>query len=244
MGLLEVRNVSLSLDGQGILHDLSLTVERGAIHALVGPNGAGKTTLAYAVMGLPDYTPDCGDIVFDGERINDLCVDERARRGLSLAWQEPARFEGLKVRDFLQAGRARKPDRLLREALQKVALEPGEYMDRAVDESLSGGERKRIELASILVMQPKLMITDEPDSGIDVEALRRMFELFDALRAEETTLLLVTHSSEVMAHADSATLMCCGRKVEEGPAEEIRRYFVDRCVPCPFHDVTKRDGEG
>jgi Fe-S cluster assembly ATP-binding protein len=227
-----------------VLNRLNLRVEEGAVHALVGPNGAGKSSLAYAIMGLPGYQPDEGEIVFDGERLNGLSVTERARRGLSLAWQEPARFEGLTVRRFMMAAAADKSEHAVRDALQRVALDPDRYMDRAVDEGLSGGERKRIELASIVVMKPRLMITDEPDSGIDVEALTHMFELLDALREEETTVLLVTHSSEVMTHADTATLVCCGRNVEEGPARKIRSYFVDQCIPCPVHDPGLRHAEG
>jgi len=243
MTFLKVTDLHLSLDGEPILDGLSMDVERGAVHALVGPNGAGKSTLAYTLMGLAGYFPDSGSIVFDGRPITDLPVHERARIGLSLAWQEPARFEGLQVRDFLLAGAAEKDEDFLREALQKVALDPDRYLDRALDESLSGGERKRIELASILVMKPRLLIADEPDSGIDVEALRHMFELFDSLRGNETTVLLVTHSREVMDHADMATLVCCGRTVDQGPAERIRRYFGDRCIPCPVCDRKRRVSE-
>ncbi len=243
MALLEVRDLRLAVGGKRILHGVSLSVEQRAVHALVGPNGAGKSTLAYAIMGLPGYAPDGGDILLDGKSLNGLAVDQRARLGVSLAWQEPARFEGLKVRDFLLAGAAHKDEDALRDALRRMALDPGLYLDRMVDTSLSGGERKRIELASILVMKPKLVIADEPDSGIDVEALRHMFELFDRLRSEDVTVLLVTHSADVMAHADTATLVCCGRTVEEGPAEQIRSYFVDQCLPCPFHDPSMRPDE-
>lgn len=237
MALLEVRDLSVALDGRRILNNVCLSVEQGAVHALVGPNGAGKSTLAYTLMGLPAYVPQTGEIVFGGERIDGLSVDERARRGLSLAWQEPARFEGLTVRRFLSAGAAGGDEALLRHALHQVALDPATYLDRFVDESLSGGERKRVELASILVMRPRLLVADEPDSGIDVEALRRMFDLFDTLREQKATVLLVTHSSEVLKHADHATLICCGRTIEAGPAEEIQHYFEDRCIPCPFHDA-------
>ena len=240
MALLEVRDLSLTLDGQQILRGLTLTVRRGEVHALVGPNGAGKSSLAYALMGLSGYEPDAGTLSFDGRPLDGLSVHERARAGLSLAWQEPARFEGLSVRDFLGAGAADRGEEALREALEKVALEPAAYLDRLVDKGLSGGERKRIELASILVMKPRMIVADEPDSGIDVDALSRMFALFDSLRAEGTTVLLVTHSAEVMKHADRATLMCCGQTVEEGPAPRIRRYFEDRCIPCPYHDPRER----
>lgn len=240
MALLEVRDVSLAIGGSRILQDLSLQVEPGVIHALVGPNGAGKSTLAYALMGLAGYEPQSGEIILAGTRLNGLGVADRARMGLSLAWQEPARFEGLTVRAFLTAGAADAREVELRGALGKVALNPDDYMDRMVDSSLSGGERKRIELASILVMRPRLLVADEPDSGIDVEALKHMLELFDSLRSANTTVLLVTHSTEVMKHADRATLICCGKTVEEGPAERIRNYFVNNCVPCPYHSPEER----
>ncbi len=241
MPLLEVRDLRLALDGQPILSGLSMSVREGTVHALVGPNGAGKSTLAYALMGLPGYSPQGGEIVFAGRRLDGVPVDERARLGLSLAWQEPARFEGLTVRQFLLAGARRGDEASLREALRKVALAPDLYLDRFVDEGLSGGERKRVELASIVVMEPRLLIADEPDSGIDVEALGHMFELFDSLRAGRATVLLVTHSAEVMKHADTATLVCCGRTIEEGPAARIGRYFTSRCIPCPHHDPIRAD---
>ena len=241
MALLEVSGLKLKLDGTDVLRGADLRVESGAVHAVVGPNGAGKTTLAYCIMGLNGYQPQDGDIVFDGERINNLSVEERARRGLSLAWQEPARYEGLSVRSFLSAGAVDDSEERLAEALRKVALEPMDYLDRAVDESLSGGERKRIELASIEVMEPKLMITDEPDSGIDVEALRHIFELLDDVRNRGTTVLLVTHSREVLSHADTATLICHGLNVDEGPAERIQQYFEEECIPCPVHDPEMRE---
>ena len=236
MALLEVRDLKLSVDGRPILRGVSLKVRKGAIHALVGPNGAGKSSLAYAIMGLSGYAPQEGDIFFEGQRINDLPVERRARLGLSLAWQEPARFEGLTVRSFLSAGAVDKGEDALQEALRRVALDPTEYMDRALDSTLSGGERKRIELAAILTMQPTLMITDEPDSGIDIEALRHIFDLLDAMRQDKTTVLLVTHSREVMAHADTATLICHGMNVAEGPAAEIKQYFESKCIPCPVHN--------
>lgn len=241
MSLLQVKDLAVEVDGNKIIRSLDMTVQAGTVHALVGPNGAGKSTLSYALMGLHGYSPSRGEIIFDGERINDLPVHERARRGLSLAWQEPARFEGLSVRRFLSAGAAEPGEGILHEALQRVALRPERYLDRMVDKGLSGGERKRIELASIVTMRPKLIVADEPDSGIDVSALEHMLTLFEWLCGNGTTVLMVTHSSEVMAHADTATLVCCGCTVEEGPASRIRRYFTDNCLPCPNRDAHEKE---
>ena len=241
MALLDIDNLAVHVEGTEILRSLSMHVEEGTVHALVGPNGAGKSTTLYTLMGLHGYKAARGDILLDGDRINDLPIHERARRGLSLAWQEPARFEGLTVRQFLAAGAAEEGEGVLKEALEHVALDPARYLDRMVDESLSGGERKRIELASIVTMRPRLMVADEPDSGIDVAALEHMLRLFEWLCGNGTTVLMVTHSSEVMAHANTATLVCCGRTVEEGPASRIRRYFVDNCLPCPNHDAHEKE---
>ena len=242
MALLEVSDLQYSVGDTQILRGLNLRVEQGTVHAVVGPNGAGKTTLAYTIMGLPGYEPDGGRIVFDGEDVGRLPVTERARRGMTLAWQEPARFEGVTVRDFLAVGAPQKDEGLFRRALQSVALDPERYLDRNVDEALSGGERKRIEVASIVVMAPKLMILDEPDSGIDVEALSAIFDLLDTGGRNGSTVLMVTHSREVLAHSDSATLVCCGKDVEAGPSEEVSRYFARQCIPCEIHNPDLVEG--
>ena len=235
MKLLEVQDLSLSMGETPILTDVSLSVDEGIIHCVVGPNGAGKTTLAYSVMGLPGYAPEKGHVRFDGRDITGLGVDERARLGLTLAWQEPARFEGLSVRNFLLAGARQKSETGVRAALDRVALDPDSYLQRAVDKSLSGGERKRIELASILTMEPRLVIMDEPDSGIDIAALEKIFELLDELKNQGTAVMLVTHSPAVLARADEATLICCGRVVERAGADQVGDYFLNRCMPCPSH---------
>jgi len=236
MLLLEVKDLRLSVEETDILRGINLHVQQGSVHAVVGPNGAGKTTLANAIMGLPGALPQSGNILFEGHDITALPTHERARLGISLAWQEPARFEGIQVRDFLAIGAADKSERRLREALESVALDPDRYLDRAVDASLSGGERKRIEVASIVTMKPKLMILDEPDSGIDVEALSAIFDLLRTMKQKGTTVLLVTHSREVLSQADTATLVCFGKDVDEGPSERIEEYFTRRCVPCDVHN--------
>ena len=236
MSLLEVKDLRYTAGDTQILRGMNLHVDKGSIHAVVGPNGAGKSTLAYSIMGLPDYTPDAGSIVFDGKQIDDLSPNERARRGISLAWQEPARFEGISVRDFLSIGTPDADEEHLREAIESVALDPDSYLDRYVNEDLSGGERKRIEVASLVAMDPKLMILDEPDSGIDVEALNAIFDLLSNLQDSGTTVMLVTHSDEVLAQANRATLMCCGKSVDEGDSDEIARYFEQRCIPCDIHN--------
>jgi Fe-S cluster assembly ATP-binding protein len=232
MGVLELKNVSLTLGGKQVLNDLTVDFWEGHVHALVGPNGAGKSTLASTIMGLPGYTDIAGDILLDGERINHLTVDERARRGITLSWQEPARFEGLRVDRFILAGAKDKSTDTARRALLRVGLDPDKYMKRAIDRTLSGGERKRIELASILSMEPRIVLMDEPDSGIDVEALNRIFDALADFKERGATVIMITHSQEVLKHAEHAFLMCCGSVLDKGAVGRIDHYFADHCVPC------------
>ncbi len=246
MGVLELKNVSLTLGGKRVLSDLTVDFWDGHIHALVGPNGAGKSTLANTIMGLPGYTDITGDILLDGERINDLTVDERARRGITLSWQEPARFEGLRVDRFVLAGAKDKSTETARHVLERVGLDPDRYLKRAVDRTLSGGERKRVELASILSMEPRIVLMDEPDSGIDVEALNRIFDALADFKDRGATVIMITHSQEVLKHAEHAFLMCCGSILDKGAVGRIDDYFGDHCMPCdhanqPDEDELKGD---
>ncbi|MFO7870599.1 MAG: ABC transporter ATP-binding protein [Kiritimatiellia bacterium] len=232
MGILELKDVTLDLGGKRVLDHLSLDFREGHIHALVGPNGAGKSTTANVIVGLAGYREYQGDILLDGESIKEMTVDERARHGITLAWQEPARFEGLSVRAFLNASAKNKSDDQLREVLDMVGLNPDGYLGRALDKTLSGGERKRVEMASILAMEPRLVLMDEPDSGIDVEALEHIFDNLTKLKAKGTTVILITHSLAVLQHAEHAFLMCCGRLLDEGAVKQIAPYFENKCIPC------------
>jgi Fe-S cluster assembly ATP-binding protein len=235
--ILETIDVVLDLSERRIIDHLSIQIQKGSIHAIVGPNGAGKSTLANTIMGLSGYTEFDGDILFDGKSLKGLSIDERARRGVTMAWQEPARYEGLPVESFIGAGAGDRFGTKIEEALEQVGLSPKEYMERAVDRTLSGGERKRIELASILAMDPALVIMDEPDSGIDVDALTKIFEAIENLKEKGATVLLITHSSTVLAQADEASLICCGRVIEKGPIDEIIPYFGEKCMPCDHKNV-------
>ncbi len=232
MSVLETKDLSLQIAGRKVLDKLNLAFSDGCIHALIGPNGAGKTTFASCLMGLSGYVHDHGDILFDGESLTGLPVHERARRGMTMAWQEPARFEGMSVKQFISAGASDRKADSVDEVLEKVGLAPRQYIHRAMDRGLSGGERKRIELASILAMHPRVVLMDEPDSGIDVEALERIFAVLQSLREQGVTVILITHSLQVLKHAEHAFLVCCGRLVDEGKAAEVAEYFQGKCIPC------------
>lgn len=241
MGVLELRDVSLDLGGKPILNGLTVDFWEGHIHALIGPNGAGKSTLANAIMGLPDYRHLTGDILLDGVSITDLSVDERARRGITLSWQEPARFEGLKVDKFILAGAKEKSADTVRRVLERVGLDYEKYAERSVDKTLSGGERKRIELASILAMEPRVVLMDEPDSGIDVEALTRIFDALDDFKERGATVIMITHSQEVLKHAEHAFLLCDGRVVGKGDVDRIDDFYAEKCVSCDHENVPDED---
>lgn len=243
MAILELHDVTLELGGKRILNGLSAEFWEGRVHALIGPNGAGKSTLAGTIMGLPDYTDHGGDIVFDGSSLRGVPLDERARRGITLAWQEPARFEGLRMDRFVAAGAKVKTREKVADVLSRVGLEPGRYLARKVDKTLSGGERKRVELASILAMEPRLVLMDEPDSGIDVDALQRIFDVLADFRAMGTTVIMITHSMTVLEHAEHAFLLCNGRILDKGKVEKIRGYFADHCIPCDHENVPGPDEE-
>jgi len=234
MAMLEVRGVSFQAHGRRILEGLDLTVVEREIHALVGANGTGKSTLAFVIMGCEGYAPTSGEIVFAGRVINGLLLHERARLGITLAWQEPARFEGIALRDYVTAGGGSiDPGACLR----RVGLAPDEYLDRMADRTLSGGERKRLELAAVLALRPRLAILDEPASGIDLLSMGAIVEVIRAFKEQGGSVLLITHQEEVARIADTASQLCDGRIVATGsPADVIARYTGRR--------GGRRDGEG
>ncbi len=229
--ILQVENLSLRRDGHDVLRRLNLTVQAGEVHALLGLNGSGKSSLAYTLMGCAGYTPDSGRILFDGHDITALGLTERARVGLTLAWQEPARFEGLPVAAYVQLGARQASRDRIREALEAVALPPAVYARRVVDQALSGGERTRVELAAVFAMHPRLAILDEPDSGIDALSLADIGTLIRRMANEGTTVLLITHRDEMALAADRASLMCQGTVIWSGAPAEAQQYYGTRCRP-------------
>lgn len=240
--LLEVKDLSLSLNGKSILKNIKMNIWEGYVHAIVGPNGAGKSTLASAIMGLDGYRNFTGHIYFKGKDISQLSIDERAQMGMTFGWQEPARYEGLLIKDFLKAAAKDKKDHILFEQLDRVGLDPDDYANRAVDKTLSGGERKKVELASILVMDPDLVLLDEPDSGIDVETLDKMFEVIKEQKKKRRTIVLITHSLAVLRQADHAFMFCNGEILQKAEAKKIIPYFKNKCIPCKHKNIPDYKG--
>lgn len=229
--MLRVEDLSLRRGGREILRHLNLAVCAGEVHALLGLNGSGKSSLAYTLMGCAGYVPNGGRILFDGRDITSLGITERARSGITLAWQEPARFEGLPVAAYVQLGARDAHRERIRDALEAVALPPNVYGRRVVDQTLSGGERKRVELAAVFAMRPRLAILDEPDSGIDALSLADIGALIRRMAIEGTTVLLITHRDEMALAADRASLMCQGAVVWSGAPAEAQQYYGTRCRP-------------
>jgi Fe-S cluster assembly ATP-binding protein len=228
--LLDIRGLSLHLGDREVLSGIDPRLSPGEVHALLGSNGTGKSTLAYALMGSEGYHPQRGDILFRGRSVLDLPMRERARLGITVAWQEPARIEGLSVPEYLLLGnRAVDPAA----CLERVALEPSAYLTRSLDKTLSGGKRRRIELAAVLAMAPHLAILDEPTAGIDLLSLEKAVGVIRGMASEGRSVLLITHEERVAAMADSASQLCGGRIVGRGEVDKVLASCTGRsCLRC------------
>lgn len=228
--LLDIRDLTFAAGNQKILDRLELAIHPREIHALLGANGSGKTTLAYLLMGCEGYVPMAGTVLFTGTDLLRLKMHERAKLGLTLAWQEPARFEGITIREYLRLGH---PELTPESLLLQVGLDPERYLSRRVDKALSGGERHRIELASVLCMKPRLAILDEPAAGIDMLSISHIITVIRTLKENGGAVLLITHQEEVAAIADSASQLCNGRIIFSGdPALVIEHFRGRTCVRC------------
>lgn len=225
--MLTLKNFSVIREEKRIVKNVNLNVDEGEIHIILGANGSGKSTLALGIMGI---YPSEGQIIFEGRDISSLPIHERARVGITLAFQEPARFQGLSVRDYLLLSSKSKKIGEVEEVIKRIGL-PRTILFQEMNESLSGGERKRIELASVLLMKPKIAILDEPDSGIDMLSFKKISRVIGEMKDDGTTVILITHNEDMMEIGNRASLMCQGRIVKTGKKEEIRDLF--KSTPCP-----------
>ncbi len=235
--MLEVRDLRVRVKGIEILRGISLSVKSGEIHALMGPNGSGKTTLAYTIMGREEYEVMSGDIFFEGKSILGLSTDERARLGIFLALQEPPQIPGVRVSPFLVTVLNKKigqtdlskplPPPLMKEVyeyLGKVGLNK-EHLSREVNLGFSGGEKKRSELLQALLLKPKLVILDEPDSGLDADGVKSVAEIIESFRKKGKGILLITHYARLLKHVkpDIVTVLHKGEVVARGGSELAER---------------------
>ena len=229
--LLHIENLHLSVNEKPILHNLNLTVNAGEIHVVMGPNGAGKSTLAAAIVGNPVFQVNQGSIFFEGELINDLPVFERARKGIFLSFQNPEAIPGLKVEEFLRASKEAVTGKkipaltfhkeLLR-LMESLSINP-EYADRSLNVGFSGGEKKKNEILQLAVLQPKLAILDETDSGLDIDATRIVFEGVAKLKTPDMGILIITHHSKVLDYLkpDHVHVLINGSLAKSGGIELV-----------------------
>ena len=227
--LLSVSGLVAAVDEKEILHHIDLSINAGETHVLMGPNGAGKSTLGHVIMGDPVYTQTAGTIVFDGEDITELPADKRSRAGLFLSFQAPVEIPGVPLSSFLRATLANRPGRELKgkefrrrvkELCAELDMDPS-YLNRELGVGFSGGEKKKVEMLQLLLLEPKLAILDETDSGLDVDALSvvsRGIELYRERCAG--TLVIITHNTRILEHVgvDRVHVMVRGRMVHEGDA--------------------------
>ena len=235
--MLELRNVYWATpDGEQILKGVDLTVPDNKLVVITGPNGGGKTTIAKLIAGIE--CPQSGSLFFNGADITRKDVTERARMGISYAFQQPVRFKGLTVRDLLELAAGEKlSEEGLCNYLSNVGLCAREYMDREVNGALSGGEIKRIEIASVLARGTSLSVFDEPEAGIDLWSFTSLISAFENLRREHSrTLVIISHQERIMEIADEIIVISDGKVKESGAREQILPKLLSGgkgCVKCP-----------
>ena len=233
--MLELKNVSYAAEDKDgtkeILNDISLTVSERFV-AVTGPNGGGKSTLARIIAGI--IKPTSGRILFDGEDITELGITERARRGISFAFQQPVRFKGIRVYDLLQLASGRKLT--VGEAcdyLSRVGMCARDYVNREVNASLSGGELKRIEIATILARGTRLSIFDEPEAGIDLWSFSNLIAVFEKMYEEiNGSILIISHQERILEIADKIVVIANGQISDQGPKDEILPKLMGSTGSC------------
>ena len=215
MCMLRLENVCFFKDNKDILKDINLEIEEGKFIAITGPNGSGKSTLAKIIMGIEK--PTSGKIFFNGEDITNLSIDQRANKGISFAFQQPVKFKGITVYDLLKLSAKKEVSRAEAcEYLSAVGLCAKEYIDREVNASLSGGELKRIEIATVALRKTKLTIFDEPEAGIDLWSFSNLIEVFEDMRKLiNGSIIIISHQERILNIADVIVLM------NEGKIEQI-----------------------
>jgi Fe-S cluster assembly ATP-binding protein len=232
--LLKIENLKTEIEGKAILKGLNLEIGKGEVHAIMGPNGAGKSTLANTLMGHPKYEVVDGEMIFEGEAINELKVNERAKKGLFLSFQYPEEIPGVTVENFLRTAKIAvtgKPLKImafkkaLKEKMELLEMKE-EYAQRYLNQGFSGGEKKKNEILQMAILEPKLAILDETDSGLDVDAIRVVSQGVKALKNSENSILVITHHNKILDYLqpDFVHIMVDGKIVKTGDfslAQEI-----------------------
>ena len=224
--MLELKNITFTVNNDGaekeILHDLNLTVEDHKLLVITGPNGSGKSTLAKLIAGIEK--PTRGSILLDGEDITAVGITERARMGIAYAFQQPVRFKGIQVLTLLRIASGKKLS--ISEAceyLSEVGLCARDYINREVNASLSGGELKRIEIATVMARSAHLTVFDEPEAGVDLWSFRNLTRIFEAMRGniQDSSMVIISHQERILKIADEIAVLSGGQIEQQGPREEV-----------------------
>lgn len=229
--LLRIEDLHVAVEDKELLHGLNLTIEHGEVHVVMGTNGAGKSTLMHAIMGNPAYTVTQGKIYFEGKDITDYSVDERAKAGIFLSFQSPLAVPGITVENFLRTAKVTvsgEPQRLfpfkrkLHQEMRSLDMDIA-YADRYVNDGFSGGERKKSEILQMKMLEPKLAILDETDSGLDVDAVRIVSQAIADYHSPEHAFIIITHHNQLLKYItpDKVHVMMNGNFVTEGDASLI-----------------------
>lgn len=240
--MLELKNLYFTVpdsnngneDMRNIIDGINFNFEKGKFYAITGPNGSGKTTLAKLIMGI--NTVSQGQIIFEGKDISSLSITERAKSGIAYSFQQPARFKGITFRDLLSIATGIEDEKKLLEIVSRVGICPLSFLDKEVDAKLSGGEIKKIELATTIAASPKLAIYDEPDTGIDLWTIGPMVNLLKKELAEHsTTTIVVSHNRVFLEAADVILIIDKGRFIYTGDLKNSLPLLADLSV-CTYHD--------
>lgn len=241
--MLALEDVSLVLGEEeqkvNVLAHVSLTFERSKIYALTGPNGGGKTSVARVIMGI--YRPTAGRVLFDGRDITALGITERSRLGIGYAFQHPVRFKGFKVGDLLEIA-LRGGEASACGSLREIGLCPDEYLARELDGSLSGGEMKRIEIATLLARQPLLRIFDEPEAGIDLWSFEQLIKVIASSHRPDTATVIISHQEKILNMADEIILIAGGAVRLQGGRETVWPQIRDSAL-CRCRQNCPQEGE-
>lgn len=234
--MLELKNICFTVEeDKEILKDVNLTIDDSKFVAITGPNGGGKSTLAKIITGIK--TPTSGQIIFNGEDITHLSITERANKGISFAFQQPVRFKGITVNDLITLAAGNKITK--KEAcnyLHEVGLCAKEYIDREVNGSLSGGELKRIEIATIIARGTKLSLFDEPEAGIDIWSFNNMINVFEKMRREiNGSIIIISHQERILSIADEIVLIEGGQIKSHGKKDDILPELITAAGNCRFY---------
>lgn len=253
--LLEIQNLSVNIGDKAILHDIGLNIKKGEIHVLMGPNGAGKSTLGYTLMGNPDYSVSAGKILFDGNDITHDSTDKRAKAGMFLSFQDPLEVPGISLESFIRSSQQQITGERVKLFQFKKSMEGSmdilniahSYAERDLNVGFSGGEKKKSEILQLLMLNPKLAILDETDSGLDVDAVRTVSRGIEEFQKKKNgSLLIITHSTRILEslHVDYAHVMVKGHIVYTGDGslvKEINENGFERFIPQEIKDAERKE---